>query len=736
MNNNLIEKLLQEALNEMSQQNPNVNLSTLSGDEDNFEYSSFFNDDNNEDDFDQMSWFHDDFVNNHDGDDEDSDTFYFDSDEQKTNPNRVVYGTGMNNVSDWQKSRSHYNDVLTRDKGGRRMGMTDPNVHRYFMDPNMINPFNTRAKDSNESDICGRLKITYTTPEGKSEKYKGKKIAIITIQNVEPAHVYELCAKLSGKGNTERADIASSRQNHGKDAITFIVFYDRMEQWKKSELPFLVNYFKSKVARNKKGEVVTDKNGEPVGLYGTKEQLDELETMFDNRIYSEEEVQNALRNAYTNHVERFRQYLESEDDETINNIIELYSRYNILNELCKDLKLPQSYGHILSWKNAKAIIGQGLSTGRQLSFILPEATWRKRFGRVLKNTAKPVFVNVPNTRNWKGKWRNQTGIEQEVIDPRDGKRKKVQFKSTEDILNAFYDGKSYDDLSTQQQMSVNVMANKLNGKSTILIVEYDVSDTVWDPNLSPVDVFNQTVGLENNINGIPNALARDEIKQSELKRKQREENGEKTEDDVNVEEKDANIILMQMKTKVALENVSKFAKKHDIRVNNTIENNSLALVNLLMTIAKKYIPLKIGISKKELIDELAQNSVYFVCRLHKIALDEINSFKHVMKVDNKILATFEEITEILLKAIEQTDVKTDGKTDDDYKVALEESENIEGNEQCVLQNFSDNPDLVKSKIRAFLSKLNKEANAAEKQNINENFFKMLERMDSSKNNLL
>ena len=77
--------------------------------------------------------------------------------------------------------------------------------------------------------------------------------------------------------------------------------------------------------------------------------------------------------------------MESENDEEVRAILEAYSRYNISEEMCKDLNIDASYGHILSWTNVKTV----MCSGRNATFILPK-NLVKMFGRLL-NQMKPFF---------------------------------------------------------------------------------------------------------------------------------------------------------------------------------------------------------------------------------------------------------------------------------------------------------------------------------------------------------
>jgi hypothetical protein len=188
---------------------------------------------------------------------------------------------------------------------------------------------------------------------------------------------------------------------------------------------------------------------------------------------------------------------------------------------------------------------------------------------------------------------------------------------------------------------------------------------------------------------------------------------------------------MLKRTEYALKNVSLYAKKHGIHVNEGSGNDSLALINTLLNIAKKHIPQEIGITKDNFVKELAENAVYFVCRLERVALDYINSFRHVQKVDANTLSTFSNIIDILINAIEQPQTEKQ-----EYKTALEENEDTQGNEDVVLGNYSNKPKLVDKKIEEFIDKINQEAYEQEQETIKENFYKILNKIENGRRNLL
>lgn len=697
MKNSLLTKLINEALEEMAF----VNTNSAVKDDDNTDIDSLLFGDTEEE--------------KNTNDDDVLDLSDWEGGNDINSKGKKQNRGGLTGADGYTKGMAAYKKgIKDRTSANFVNQLTNPAVKDLFLAPGVKNPHNKFKRDINNADQFGRVKVQYSI-RSATNTYKDGDISIISLFNIDPVDVHAMCVHFCKTRNTEWAKTAATRENHGKDGITFIVYLKNIDKWKAEELPEIIEFLSN----------AKDKSGKP--KYGNEEQMQNLEIMLNNRIYSEEKIENDFYQSEKNNLERFAEYLSSEDDETINAIIDLYSRFNVLDALCRDLKLPESYGHILSWRNALKIRGYRGNGQQPLTFILPERTWKEQFGRVLKPGAKPITVTIPNTKNWNGKWKNPTPISYPVYDKKAGKTVSVEFKSTEDILDFFYEGRPYDQLSKQQQFFVNTLANKLNAKKTFRIDEFDISDTVYEPSLGIPDRWEEEVGLENNLTGALNQRAKDELKQLELKKREREESGE-NKNEPSLAEKDAEIDRMLKRTQMALENVTDFAKSKKIHIPNE-PNESLRLINLLLTIAEAHIPEEIGITKHNFVKELAENAVYFVCRLEKIALDYINSFRHAQKVDSNTLSTFSSIVDRLIYAIESP-----GKNKQAYKTALEE--NIEMNDDVALGDFINKKSLVRNKVEDFLKKISQEAKQEEARQINENFYHILKRMDDSKKNLL
>jgi hypothetical protein len=681
MNNNniFLKRLIKEAINELGKK---LNTDSMPGDQENFSFDKFM----------------DDYMDEPDEYNPDAE---YDEEEVDKPKKNIRNGRGLTKATHWDKANSQRNSALRNitsplfDKM-----MRHPKIEALYTDKHLTNPHNTFDGDDYEPNMFGRIQVTGVP--GSTKKY-GEPVFIVSMYNIDAHDVHELAARILKRGRTLNALTASTRDKRGKDGVTMVVPQKGLDMWKEEEIPFIIDFLKEKNI---------DKNGEI--KYGSDEDFENLRSYLQNKIFTKKDVDSFLFNVSKNFSELLKTFMESENDEEVRAIIEAYARYNISEEICKDLNIDASYGHILSWTNVKTI----MCSGRNATFILPEKTWKRCFGRLVKPTAKPFFINVPSNKNWNGKWKNPTPLPYTYTDPKDGSTKTVNISSTEDILDIFYEGQPYNELSTQQRFKVNTLANELNVRNTTRIPEYDVSDTVWDPKLNPVDVFNEEIGLLNNLTGELNAKAKEDFNSKLNKQKSNLENPEET---VDVEETDAKIAMEMHRTRYALKNLSAFAKKYGIHVSDGNGDITSAFVVTLFNAAKRLIPKKIGVTNPTEVERLANNIVYFICLYLRIGLKHIAGIRIPVKTDSSMLSEIDVVVAVLLNAIEKGPKKTDDKT---YKTALEEGRNYEKDNELY------------DKIHEFFAELNKEAEELELKQINETFYSLLERMDNSKNNLL
>jgi hypothetical protein len=687
MNNNIfLKKMINEALDELDN---GLNLDYLPGDDENFELEDFL--DGDDDEYDHGA----EFDNTNDG--EDAYAFGYNGRLGKN------YGTDA-----YTKGKKHYEQLLKDRLHSDRFEelMKDPSVTAFFQHPRVTNPNNEfTEKDDYLPNMFGRIQVTGVP--GDTKKYN-EPVFVVSLYNIEPQDVQDLAGLLPKRGKTLACYPASTRELHGKDGVTMLVPQKKLQSWKETEIPFLIEFLKE---RNKSA------NGTP--KYGEEQDFENLQKFLENRVWTMADIDKSHFESTKNFSEFLKRFLESENDDELNDMLSVYARYGISEEMCKDLNLPASYGHILSWRNVKAVI----YSGRNATFILPEKTWRRLFGRLVKPDAKPFFINVPSTKNWNGKWKNKTPLPYTYIDPDDGTYKTINLSSTEDILNTFYDGRPYDDLSSQQKMRVNTIANDLNVRNTTRIPEYDVSDTVWDPNLKPVDVFNEEIGLLNNLTGELNAKAKEDL---ENRLADKKNNKDDNEDTVDVNLSDAKIAMSTYKTKIAFKNLSDFARQKKVHVNDGNGDVSTAFVNTLRNVAEKLIPKRIGVTNKEEKDRLINNIIYLICRYLGIALSQVEGFRRKLRdeVDSNMISEIDVVLSELMDAVIMGVKDKDG--DDTYKTALEESKNMSLRPH---KSFHD-------VLYAFFEKLNKEVREEKRKNINETFYSMLNRMENAKKNLL
>ena len=615
------------------------------------------------------------------------------------------------NANAFQKaSTSVHSDKgqISRQRSGQPFDKTEKDLDDLYVNGDVKNKYNKVPKDNKKPSIFGRIRVKFSRTA--TPKAYGQPIDLISLYNIDPIDVKELAKRFSNFGHTQRVNTAASRVNTGKkDAATFIVYDKVIDLWKKEDLPQIIDYLRNCV----------DENGTP--KYGNDEQIKNLEETINNRIFTNSDVENYFAQAEQGTLDMYRKYFEAENDTEVNDIIELYQRGGVMDMVCKKLNLPTSFGHILSWKNAQAIISSARMTGRQATFVLPEEAWERVFGRVVKPNAQPYFVRIPNAHNKNGKWKNQGDIYFPYTDS-DGKPQRQRLTCTEDILDVFYGGKPYNALSPQQKFFVNCLANINNVNSYFALREYDVSDTVWDPNLNPVDVWNDTIGLSNNLSGQLNQPAQQALadRQQALDSEEPEET-DAVQDDA-PENVDARVAEMMNRTKYAYDNVKTYADGKGIQYSDKKGDESSSLVSALYEIAKVEFP-EHGITNPTLYEPLAKSSVYLICLVYKIALDTITGLRERQTLTDEELGHCVEVINDLANIVEG---KLGGASmqDGQGKIALEESQT-----DGVLEPWSENPNKLAKIVRRFFTRLSSEAQT---QQLHE----MLDRMELSKKNLL
>lgn len=273
-------------------------------------------------------------------------------------------------------------------------------------------------------------------------------------------------------------------------------------------------------------------------------------------------------------IEYWKKYLETLNDPETVKIIEAYSSLPLTDKI---------YGHTLSRKNAMLI----RSVNNEASFILPLSGWRQ-LNRGVKRGAKQYVIYI------------RTGSDSQIAEIKDI------------IKQIGWGNVPYDDLPPQVQKEVDIRSN---GKASGIfkpIYEYDISDTYLFP--GQPDIFNQTVGLKNNLTGELNDLAKSEVMAA-------------SDNKPDVDK------LMVERTVKANDNFSKYCEENNINYIHS-DNPSANLVNALEANYKK-IAMDLDILRDVNINMFAENATHITLLFGKYAYDMLPRFKHGYKYDNK-----------------------------------------------------------------------------------------------------
>jgi hypothetical protein len=116
--NNLLEKLLKETLDEIMNEVRSIDMSSMIGDDDEFDSDSLFDNDEDEDSLDMSSIF---------DDDDDEEDYYVGN-----KPSRAM-GSGLTKATDYQKGKNSYRSVI-KDRGSKNFANAIQNsaIKDYF----------------------------------------------------------------------------------------------------------------------------------------------------------------------------------------------------------------------------------------------------------------------------------------------------------------------------------------------------------------------------------------------------------------------------------------------------------------------------------------------------------------------------------------------------------------------------------------------------------------------------
>lgn len=468
------------------------------------------------------------------------------------------------------------------------------------------NPRNKSVKDPLTADSFGRIKVmAHPIANPKKGKYN-EPIVLVTMVNIDPEDCVEICRNFARVGHTADVTVARTRQNNTKDGVTFVVLDKFINQWKEEDLNNILDFIGS----------FKNEDGTPKYLRNEQDK-ENIKQYVSNRVMSGSDLGSYFTMARKNNIELFNAFIEADSDEKVQEFINMYQRFNLSNMLCSELGLSSTFGRILSTQNAALVLGSGRLTGAGVrpTFILTENIWRTKFGRIVNPNAVPFPIWVPSKRNIINA-KKEGAFTSKPYFAKDANGNDVEINKTSDVLNVFFLGKTWDELSEQQKISANIMCNFINPSGCYMMYEYDVSDTTLvDPN-GP-DKFNEEIGLTNRFSGELNKAAMDFLKAQNIAA-----NGD-TDDGADGDNMNAFDAQIEQLNEYALKNVNEYCEVKGITYQKDNESTSLALINALKEIARRYITLK----KEENIQVLVNDAVYAACMVMKIGLDVVKSLR-------------------------------------------------------------------------------------------------------------
>ena len=525
-------------------------------------------------------------------------------------------GKGFQGGQKYMKNKNAHNAALDRLRSGN-------NPSEYFgsiwTDDSEAakNPYNKSKRDPLAADTFGRIKVM-SSPLPKSEHYKDP-VVLITMVNIDPTDCVELCRNFAKLGNTSDVVPARTRQNNTRDGVTFVVPDKFVSQWEEEDLEKVLDFLGS----------LKNEDGTPK-YFKNEQEKDNLRQYVMNRVMRGSDVGQYFMNAKKNNIELFNAFIDAESDEKVNEFIQMYQRFNLSNMICADLGLPVTFGKVLSVQNASLVLGSGRLTGAGVrpTFILTEKIWREKFGRVVNPNAVPFPIWVPNKRFVINKLKDAKFTSRPYT-AKDANGQQVEVSQTSDVLNVFFLGKKWNELSEQQKISANVMCNFINPSECYMLSEYDVSDTTLiDPNGH--DEFSEGVGLANRFSGELNQAAANFIKTQNLIANGGSEGEENSEENADPRLNAFNATMEQL-NEYALKNVDEYCEAKGIKYQKNPKDVTTSLINAMKVIAKQHISLK----KDTNIEILVNDAVYATCKVMRICLDMLNTLR-IGKPTNEI----------------------------------------------------------------------------------------------------
>lgn len=588
------------------------------------------------------------------------------------------------------------------------------------------NPYNNAKKDVLEPDQFGRVKVRFQfVMKPKSPEYK-EPLMLIELLNIDPEDCVEIAKKFTRYNHTQYVWVPKVRQNNEKDGkpyrdgVVFYVYNSVLDLWKQEDLEEIIDFIGA----------FKNEDGTPK-YYRDEQDKENLRQYVLNRVVSGRDLSEYFSNAKQNNIELFNAFIEAENDDKVQEFIKKYQRFGLINKICSELGLDFSFGRIISVQNASLVLGSGRQTGAGVppTFILTEKIWRKMFGRIVNPTAVPFYIWVPNERYEINKEKEQQ-FTSKPYKVKGENGEDIEINKTEDVLNTFFFGKKWNELSEQQKISAAVLCNFINPSKCYPMAEYDVSDTTFVPGLlkqrngTPItdDLFNTQVGLTNRFSGEMNQAA------AELVKQQQKNAGAAATDGSENGDEDVDLLKMFADdlNEYALKEIDEYCQSKNISYPKNEENISLSIINALRTIARPYITQKKGSNAALLVDD----AVYTTCLLMRIALDAVKILK-TTKIDDMTFAQFEKALGVLMDVINGR-WKQEVKRQEEPTVLRNVSESVVDGEE---DNNEENPfkDKVYSplELKVFATKALGGVKTA-----NDMFESLMERMDKSKTNLI
>lgn len=519
-------------------------------------------------------------------------------------------GNGFQGGKKYMKNKAAHDAALNRMRNN--LPYNDEAFSAPWMDSSddAKNPHNKSTLDPLAADTFGRIKVKAAqVPNPKSEKYK-EPLVVIDMLNIDPQDCVNIAKRFARVGHTTDITVPSTRQNSSRDGVRFVVYDRVVDQWKNEDLEEILDF------------IGAFKNEDGTQKYFRNEQDKEnVRQYVSNRVMTGSDVGRYFMTAKKNNIELFNAFIEAESDEKVSEFIEMYQRFNLSNMLCADLGLPVAFGRILSTQNASLVLGSGRMTGAGVkpTFILTEKIWREKFGRIVNPSAVPFPIWVPNKRFVINKLKDAKFTSRPYT-AKGANGEQVEISQTSDVLNVFFLGKKWNELSEQQKISANVMCNFINPSECYMVSEYDVSDTTLiDPNGH--DEFSEGVGLANRFSGELNQAAANFIKTQNLIA-QGNNAGETGENDEDFRVNAFNATLEQL-NEYALKNVDEYCALKGINYTKNPKDVSQSLINAMKIIAKQHISLR----KDTNVEILVNDAVYATCKVMKICLDLLNTLR-------------------------------------------------------------------------------------------------------------